>query len=297
MKVLNFGSLNIDNVYAVKDIVKEGETVSSTSLHVYSGGKGLNQSIALRRAGIHVMQAGVIGTDGMFLKELLDEDEVDTRYIQEISNIKTGHAIIQINQEGENCILLYAGANHQITKEYIDEVLKDFSKGDVLSLQNEISELSYLIDVAHEKDMIIFFNPSPINDTIFEINLSHVNYLLLNEHEAKAIVKQDEIDVEESVEIIKGMYPNLKILLTLGKNGSVYYDKDTKIQQSAYPVKAVDTTGAGDTYTGYFIAGILRGLSIQETMVLASKASAIAVTKKGAAPSIPKYEEVENYKF
>ena len=193
--------------------------------------------------------------------------------------------------------MLYAGANHQITKEYIDEVLKDFSKGDVLILQNEISELSYLIDAAHEKDMIIFFNPSPIDDTIFEINLSHVNYLLLNEHEAKAIVKQDEIDVEESVEIIKGMYPNLKILLTLGKNGSVYYDKDTKIQQSAYPVKAVDTTGAGDTYTGYFIAGILRGLSIQETMVLASKASAIAVTKKGAAPSIPKYEEVENYKF
>ena len=163
MKVLSFGSLNIDYVYKVDHFVQKGETLSSKSLNVFSGGKGLNQSIALAKAGVETYHAGAIGEDGKFLLEILEEAGVDTSCVKILSDERTGNAIIQNDEDGDNCILLYGGANQAITKAQVDAVLSRFDAGDYLVLQNEINELPYMMTKAHEKGMKIVLNPSPMN--------------------------------------------------------------------------------------------------------------------------------------
>ena len=175
MKVLNFGSLNIDYVYDVDDFVKKGETISSKALNVFSGGKGLNQSVALTRAGAEVYHAGMIGEDGKFLLDLLKEAGVNTDKVLIRGDIRTGNAIIQRDKSGDNCIILFAGANRSITKDYVDSVLSGFEKGDYIVLQNEISELPYIVENAHKIGMKIVLNPSPMDEKIKELNLKTVN--------------------------------------------------------------------------------------------------------------------------
>ena len=164
MKVLCFGSLNIDYTYKVDHFVKKGETLSSGSLQVFSGGKGLNQSIALARAGAETYHAGSIGEDGRFLLEQLQDAGVDTRYVTVLETVRTGNAIIQNDKEGDNCILLYGGANQAVTTNQADAVLEHFRKGDFLVLQNEINELAYIMERAHERGMKIVLNPSPMDE-------------------------------------------------------------------------------------------------------------------------------------
>ena len=139
MKILSFGSLNIDYVYSVEHIVKRGETISSSALNVYSGGKGLNQSVAMGKAGAHPYHAGMIGEDGMFLLDVLKKADVDISKTKVSKEIRTGNAIIQNDADGDNCILLFGGANRAIDEKYIAEVLEGFSAGDILVCQNEIS--------------------------------------------------------------------------------------------------------------------------------------------------------------
>ena len=299
MKILSFGSLNIDYVYSVPHFVKKGETLSAKELNVYTGGKGLNQSIALARAGVETYQAGAIGTDGMFLLEQLKEAGVKTDLVKILDDVRTGIAIIQNDDEGDNCIVLFGGANQAITKEQVDEVFKDFTNEDYLLIQNEINELSYIVEKAKEEGMKIILNPSPMNEKIMKLPLDQIDYFILNEIEAMQILKMDkpeEIDGKYIASLLHERFKDATIVLTLGSEGSVCISDDEYVEQSIYKVKAIDTTAAGDTYTGYFIAGILNGKTIKESMDIASKASAIAVTRQGAAPSIPVLEEVEEYK-
>lgn len=299
MKILSFGSLNIDYVYSVPHFVKEGETLSAKELNVYTGGKGLNQSIALARAGVETYQAGAIGTDGMFLLEQLKEAGVKTDLVKILDDVRTGNAIIQNDDEGDNCIVLFGGANQAITKEQVDEVFKDFTNEDYLLIQNEINELSYIVEKAKEEGMKIILNPSPMNEKIMKLPLDQIDYFILNEIEAMQILEMDkpeEIDGKYIASLLHERFKDATIVLTLGSEGSVCISDDEYVEQSIYKVKAIDTTAAGDTYTGYFIAGILNGKTIKESMDIASKASAIAVTRQGAAPSIPVLEEVEEYK-
>ena len=299
MKILSFGSLNIDYVYSVPHFVKKGETLSAKELNVYTGGKGLNQSIALARAGVETYQAGAIGTDGMFLLEQLKEAGVKTDLVKILDDVRTGNAIIQNDDEGDNCIVLFGGANQAITKEQVDEVFKDFTNEDYLLIQNEINELSYIVEKAKEEGMKIILNPSPMNEKIMKLPLDEIDYFILNEIEAMQILKMDkpeEIDGKYIASLLHERFKDATIVLTLGSEGSVCISDDEYVEQSIYKVKAIDTTAAGDTYTGYFIAGILNGKTIKESMDIASKASAIAVTRQGAAPSIPVLEEVEEYK-
>ena len=299
MKILSFGSLNIDYVYSVPHFVKKGETLSAKELNVYTGGKGLNQSIALARAGVETYQAGVIGTDGMFLLEQLKEAGVKTDLVKILDDVRTGNAIIQNDDEGDNCIVLFGGANQAITKEQVDEVFKDFTNEDYLLIQNEINELSYIVEKAKEEGMKIILNPSPMNEKIMKLPLDQIDYFILNEIEAMQILEMDkpeEIDGKYIASLLHERFKDATIVLTLGSEGSVCISDDEYVEQSIYKVKAIDTTAAGDTYTGYFIAGILNGKTIKESMDIASKASAIAVTRQGAAPSIPVLEEVEEYK-
>lgn len=299
MKILSFGSLNIDYVYSVPHFVKKGETLSAKELNVYTGGKGLNQSIALARAGVETYQAGAIGTDGMFLLEQLKEAGVKKDLVKILDDVRTGNAIIQNDDEGDNCIVLFGGANQAITKEQVDEVFKDFTNEDYLLIQNEINELSYIVEKAKEEGMKIILNPSPMNEKIMKLPLDQIDYFILNEIEAMQILEMDkpeEIDGKYIASLLHERFKDATIVLTLGSEGSVCISDDEYVEQSIYKVKAIDTTAAGDTYTGYFIAGILNGKTIKESMDIASKASAIAVTRQGAAPSIPVLEEVEEYK-
>ncbi|MCI8770361.1 MAG: ribokinase [Lachnospiraceae bacterium] len=292
MRVLNFGSLNIDYFYKVDHFVQKGETQASDMLNVYAGGKGLNQSVALSRAGAEVYHAGMIGVDGTFLKEMLKDAGVNTEYVEKSQNIRTGHAIIQNDSMGDNCIILYGGANQAITREIADNVMKNFNSGDWLILQNEISEIPYIAEKAAEKGMKIFLNPSPMNDKIFEINLDCIDCFILNEGEGKALAGLQQSDGDALIKQLREQFPHAEIVLTLGENGSVYAGKDGIVWQDAYRADAVDTTAAGDTFTGYFMAGRLHGMPVKEALTMASKASALAVSKKGAALSIPTRKEV-----
>lgn len=291
MKVLCFGSLNIDYVYSVDQFVRKGETISSMSLEVFAGGKGLNQSIALSRAGANVFHAGVIGKDGAFLKEMLENAGVDTGFVQVSDEIRTGNAIIQRDSKGENCIILYGGSNYAVTREMVDQVFSAFEKGDYLLIQNEINELPYIVEKAYEKGMKTVLNPSPCNDKIFQINLEYVDCFILNEIEAQHMANECG-DKDTVIEKLKEKYPRAEFVLTLGEKGSVYFGKEEKVEQKAHRVKTVDTTAAGDTFTGYYIAGRLGGMEIGSSLDMAAKASAIAVSRKGASASIPYMEEV-----
>ena len=289
VRILSFGSMNLDYVYQVDHFVGPGETLSATSQTVNPGGKGLNQSIALARAGAEVWHAGCIGKGGDMLKTLLEENAVATEHLRPV-NVLQGNAVIQVAPSGENCILLFGGSNQCVTSAQIDQTLAAFGEGDYLVLQNEINNLPELVEKAHARGMRIFLNPSPFNQKIEAISLKCVDWLLVNEVEACQLSGKDA--PERAWEILHDQYPELSLLMTLGGAGSAAYQGDSVYRQSAFPVKAVDTTAAGDTFTGYFIAALAEGRPLPECMRRASMAAAISVTRAGAAPSIPMSEEV-----
>lgn len=296
MKILNYGSLNIDYTYTVDHFVRGGETMSSEDMAVFSGGKGLNQSIALSKSGARVWHAGAIGTgDGDFLIKQLQEAGVNTSLISVLKG-KTGHAIIQKAKDGGNCILLYGGANQQITKTMIDRALEHFEAGDYLALQNEVSEIGYIMEKAHEKGMKIVLNPSPMDEKIGTYPLNYVNYFLLNEIEAGDICGEQG-EGEALLHKLSAKFPHSNIVLTLGGDGSLYWDGSRIYSQGIYPVKVVDTTAAGDTFTGYFIGGLVQGMDAENALDWAAKAAAMAVSRPGAAPSIPSKEEVDRFRL
>ena len=289
MKVLNFGSLNLDYVYQVESILIPGETQASKSRQIFCGGKGLNQSIALAKAGIPVYHAGLIGEGGEPLLEVCKENGVNTEFIRQIPG-PCGHTVIQVDENGQNCILLFGGSNRSMTKEFVDTVLDSFEEGDIILLQNEINELDYIIDRAYEKHMMIILNPSPFDNALENCDLSKISLFLMNEIEGFQITGEKEPD--RILAKVKELYPKAKVVLTLGGDGSVYQDETGIYRQGIFKVKAVDTTAAGDTFTGYFISSVIDGMPVQDGLKLAAKASAIAVSRPGATASIPVRSEV-----
>lgn len=289
MKILNFGSCNIDLVYNVESIVRPGETIKSAMMNQYPGGKGLNQSIALAKSGGTVWHAGCIGEDGAFLADTMAQNGVHIEFLKTV-NDRTGHAIIQNEKSGENCIVIYSGANGCVTNEYVDEVMEQFALGDFLLLQNEINNIPYIIKKAKEKGLKIVLNPSPFNADMKKIDLRDISYLLLNEVEASCFSQIE--DPYDSILWMTKRYPNLSVVLTLGKKGCLYNDGGKIFHHPTFKVKPVDTTAAGDTFTGYFISMLCAGKPLFDCVKLASCAAAISTTKKGAAPSIPYYADV-----
>ncbi len=290
MKILNLGSMNIDYVYRVDHIILPGETESTKEMNVFLGGKGMNQSIALAKAGATVYHGGMIGADGQMFLDACKEYGVHSEHIKQTEG-KTGHTIIQVDKEAQNSILLYGGANQQLTREYIDEVIGYFEAGDYLLLQNEVNLLPYIIEKGYEKGMKIVLNPSPFNEKLDACDLKKISLFLLNEVEGEQLTGRTE--PEEILSELKKKFPNAEIVLTLGKEGAIYCGNGVECHQPAFEVQAVDTTAAGDTFTGYFLAGILEGMGISEVMRRSAKASSITVTRAGAVPSIPFREEVE----
>lgn len=290
-KFLNFGSLNRDMVYSVDHTVRPGETTASSKLEFFCGGKGLNQSIALSKAGANVFHAGCVGGDGDSLIERLNENNVDTRFVRKC-DIPSGHAIIQVDKNGQNSILLFGGANKQIGEEQIDAVLSEFKAGDRLFLQNEINNVDKIISAANERGMEIVFNPSPFGKEILSYPLDKISWFVVNETEAQELTGESEPD--RILFVFSEKYPSAKILLTLGSAGSVCMADGKKYSQAIFNVPVVDTTAAGDTFLGYFFA-LIDTHGIDGALRYASAASAIAVSRIGASPSIPLLQEVEEF--
>ena len=291
MKILNLGSLNIDKVYSVGHFVSAGETISSANMETFSGGKGLNQSIALARAGAEVYHAGAVGPDGKGLRALLEGSGVHVDYLQTLGTV-TGHAVIQLTPKGQNCIIISAGANGELTESYIDGVLEHFAPGDLLLVQNETNNVAYAMRQAKQRGMKIAFNASPISEALLGYPLELVDYYLINEVEGKALAGGEESGNEEILAGLKARFPEAAIVLTVGKDGVLYQYKDERAGHGIYDVPVADTTAAGDTFCGYFLACVAKGLPAAEGLRMASLASSRAVSQKGAANSIPTWDEV-----
>ncbi len=287
MAIVNFGSMNLDHVYRVPHICVSGETILSDEVMEFAGGKGLNQSIAAVRSGARVSHAGMLGAGGDMLRKYLDDSGVDTSLLQ-ICDAPQGHSIIQVDHNGQNSIIVYGGSNQCVSAEYIDQTLVKCETGDYIMVQNEISCLNHLIFSAHALGLKVVLNASPVNSTLLQVDFSKVSCLIVNELECSAIAGCNS--AMDAFEILQNRYPQTSILLTLGSDGSLCWADGETIHQKAYPVSVVDTTGAGDTFAGYFIGCLVNGYSRDEALRYASMAASIAVTRPGAACAIPTME-------
>lgn len=290
MKILNFGSLNMDYVYEVDHFVQPGETMSSKGLFINCGGKGLNQSIAAAKAGNQVFHAGFIGTGGAVLGDKLSENGVDTSLLDKVEE-SCGHAMIQVDCSGQNCILLYGGTNQLFTKKYINETLDKFGNEGLVLLQNETNLVGYIMEEAHTRGLKTALNAAPMDEKVLAYPLELLDWLIVNEVEGKQIAGCEHD--EDVLPTLKEKYPNGNILLTLGSKGALCYTNGETYQIGCYQVEVVDTTAAGDTFTGYFLYGVLNGKTVEESLLFATTASTLAIGKKGASDSIPLKEEVD----
>lgn len=291
-KILNYGSLNLDKTFLLDHIVQPGETIASYEYKLNAGGKGTNQAGALAKAGCNVFMAGKIGPDGLFILDLLNESNVNTQFVHQ-NSLTTGQALIQVSKDGQNSIILNAGANFENTKDEISNTLNNFSKGDYLILQNEINNIEYLINEGYKKGLTICFNPSPFTNDILNLPLEKISYFFVNEVEAAQIAEEENIeDFDSILKSLSKKFPSSKIIMTVGKKGAYFYYNNNKIHQEIIDSPVVDTTAAGDTFMGYFIASVIKGHTTEEALFYATKAASITVSKPGALQSIPLKEKI-----
>ncbi len=283
-RILNFGSLNLDQVYRVDAFVRPGETKLSQSLETHCGGKGLNQSVAAARAGAEIWHAGMLGCDGEMLLDKLRENGVHLSLVERSAGV-SGHAIIQVDDHGQNCILLFGGTNQELTEGYIDRALAAFGGEGMVLVQNETNLVGTIIKRAHERGLQVAINAAPMNEQVFAYPLEMVDWLIVNEIEGAAIAKCDrEADILPS---LQARYPKMNVLLTLGKRGAICRRGGEEAKSGIYDVPVVDTTAAGDTFLGYFLAQVQEGALLQDALTLASAASSLCVQTMGAADSVP----------
>lgn len=288
-RILNFGSLNIDHVYRVPHFVRPKETLASLAYQRFAGGKGFNQSIALARAGAIVSHAGHIGPEGVWLRDMLAEAGADVSHLQ-VTGTPTGHAIINVTPDGQNSIVLYGGANQTITPDHASQVLNSFAAGDYLLLQNEISATPEIMRLAHARGLQIVFNPAPMDAQVPSYPLEAVSCLLLNEVEGAELAGTSE--PQAIISTLRRRFPAMTVILTLGPDGVLAVADGPVLHIPAPKVTAVDTTAAGDTFTGYYLAERLRGTPFAEALRTACAAAAICVSRAGAAVAIPTRAEV-----
>jgi len=295
MKILVFGSLNIDYVMAVDHIIASGETEKINRMQVFPGGKGLNQAAAIARAGFPVLMAGNVGkSDCRLLLDTMAAYGVDCSHVRKLQGL-SGSAYIQVDPCAQNCILIAANANGMNTQASIEAVLSQFYAGDLLLLQNEVNLLDYIVCVAHQRGMRIYLNPSPFNEQLQKVSLELVDGFIFNEVEGEQMTGE-----KTPAKILKAMrtrFSHSELLLILGAQGAILMRGSRKIRQMAYSVKPIDTTAAGDTFTGFYLAEIARRSTAQVALDRAAKAAAIATTRHGAASSIPSLQEVMDSKL
>lgn len=292
MTIYNVGSINLDHLYHVDHFVRPGETMTSSAYECLLGGKGANQSIALAKAGAAVRHVGAIHSADKSILKQLEGLGVDVSHIQCV-NSPTGHAVIQLTKDAENSIILYPGANYSLSQSQVDEVLASAEEGDWVLLQNETNLVSYITEAAHAKGLNIAFNPAPMNVEIASRVLRYLSLLIVNELEAMDLAGVDSI--EEACRVLPKKHPELAMVVTLGSDGVRYFSPGENLYVPAFSVDAQDTTAAGDTFIGFALASIISGSGMREAMRLGCAASAICVTRTGAASAIPGINEVTEF--
>lgn len=291
MRVFNVGSLNIDHVYRTSAFLRPGETSTALEYSVFAGGKGFNQSVALARAGVSTVHIGSVGGDGQWLVSLLRKEGVDTRHI-ETSGGASGHAIIQVTPSGENAILLHAGANGCVASAVVEAALGQARHGDWVLLQNETNACAQAICTAQKLGLSVAFNAAPMSAKLAaDPLLRFVRLFILNEIEAEGLT--GHADPLRAVDFMLKKFPDSSTVITLGVEGAIFANRQTLIKQPAFPCQPLDTTAAGDAFTGYFLASVARGDAPGEALREAALAASICVTRNGAAVSIPRREELE----
>jgi ribokinase len=293
MKTLVYGSLNIDLIFSVDRIVCPGETISSSSLSKGAGGKGANQAAALAKAGMETWMAGKTGKDGTFLLEFLESYGVHTEKVVQYEG-PSGQALIQVEKSGQNSIILFAGGNGLVSPEEIEQCLSFFGKGDLVMLQNEIANTDLIMEMAKGRGMKIALNPSPWNERAKKLPMELADIVFVNEIEGAGLAKMagPEVPAEHILDRLCSHFPQTEIILTVGKDGAYYGLNKSRAKGEIINVPVLDTTGAGDCFSGYFLAAREKGFSIQDSLNAACKAASITVSRKGAMESIPFKDEV-----
>lgn len=292
MAIINLGSINIDHVYQVEHFVKPGETLASSAYQRVLGGKGANQSIALAKAGAKVRHIGALHHSDQDFKQQMNDYAVDCDAIK-MTDEPSGHAIIQVVPSGENAIVLFGGANQIINQQDIQQVVDEADSDDWFLTQNETTLVPQALQMARQKGLSVAYNPAPITDVIQQVKPDWVDLLIVNQTEAQAVSGCDELEAQ--IHFFQNQWPNSQVLLTLGQSGAKLITSNRILSVDAYAVNAIDTTAAGDTFIGFFIAAYGQGMEAGQAMQQASAAAALAVQKAGAAPSIPLLLDVQNF--
>jgi ribokinase len=284
--IYNLGSINIDHFYQVPNIPKPGETLAASAYFSGVGGKGANQSVAAARAGSATFHIGAIGRDGLWIVERLASYGVNIENVAVLDGA-TAHAIINVDPNGENAIVIFSATNLEQDKGRIAAALSDASASDIFILQNETSLVEYSAQYAREKGMRVVYSAAPFDAEIVRRILPYIDILVLNEVEA------DQLSAALGVE--PKNLPVDAVLTTRGADGATYQSDGAQFEVAAFSVTAIDTTGAGDTYLGYFVASLDAGMDVKNAMILASGASAIQVMRVGTADAIPALDEVKQF--
>ena len=289
-KIINFGSINIDHVYRVPHLVKPGETLSSLDLVTGLGGKGANQSVAIARAGVSVAHVGRVFKGDRWAVELLASTGVDTDNIALIEGA-SGHAIIQVDDQGENAIVLHGGANQSFSIADIESALNHNQQARYLLMQNETNLLAEAFELAQAKGIKIVLNPAPMTDNIKDLPLAKLDTLIVNQGEAEALC--GAADIDQMTQQMAALAPQTRVVVTLGGDGAMLLANGEVTHMNSPSVDVVDTTGAGDTFVGYFLAGVAEGMNDHDALQRACLAGSIAVTRQGAITAIPDRSEVD----
>jgi len=287
MAVFNLGSINADLFYRVPHLLTPGETLASTEFSKGLGGKGANMSVAIARAAARAVHIGAIGPDGRWAVERLMEYGVDTRYIVECDT-PTGHAVIMVDPAGENAILLFPGSNRALTETHIASVLDEASEADTFLFQNETACQREGATLASTKGLRVVYAAAPFDADAVKAVLPLLDVLVMNAVEAQQLVEATATDLVD--------LPVRDIVVTLGGDGCRWLNTDAGTDRhfAAIPVSPVDTTGAGDTFTGFFAAGLDRGMPMEQAISLGQQAAALMVTRHGTADVIPDLKDVQD---
>ena len=283
MTIWNLGSINIDTVYAVPHLPQAGETLAASRMRRFLGGKGANMSVAAARAGASVRHIGAIGAEGSWTRDRLQGYGVGTDFVDTVDGA-TGHAIVAVDRDGENQIILYPGANRAISMSRVEQALSQAQRGDWLLFQNETNAQRDAAALARDKGLRVAYAAAPFDAAAVSDVLAFLDFLILNAVEAEQL--------QQATGQAPGDLPVPHVIVTKGAQGAEYFDTEKGISTGfdAVHVDPVDTTGAGDTFTGYVLAGLDGGMSMTDAITRAMRAAALMVMRHGTADVIPTAE-------
>lgn len=299
-KIVVIGSSNVDLLMKMDHLPEKGETVTDAEFYQVYGGKGANQAVAAARAGGNVAFVNCVGEDAYTpqMVQNYKNDGIDTRFVFQEKGIASGHALIMIGSAGMNYLSVAPGANYKLTPARINEAMPVIEQAAMIVMQYEIQEetIKYVIDIANRNGIPVMWNCAPAR--AFDVSyIPKINILVLNEVEAgflAGMLVENESDAEVAAKKLVDSGVE-KVIITLGSKGAFVLTKTEKVSVPAFKVKAIDTTAAGDTFCGAFAVALVEGKPLKDSLLFASAAAAISVTRLGAQPSAPTREEIDAF--